>query len=109
MSTPDFSALVARHRTYFGPHTRSDAFAPRLSFFWAIGKNVFMEIAKMCAARLLWAKIVKQFNPKNPKSMSLPSGGPPTPRLAQGNAGRADRSGSCGPWATTAEPDPCSR
>jgi methylmalonyl-CoA mutase len=48
-----------------------DAFAPRLSFFWAIGKNVFMEIAKMRAARLLWAKIVKQFNPKNPKSMSL--------------------------------------
>src|SRR5262249_49672910 len=48
-----------------------DAFAPRLSFFWAIGKDVFMEIAKMRAARLLWAKIVKQFNPKNPKSMSL--------------------------------------
>src|SRR5262245_54678644 len=48
-----------------------DAFAPRLSFFWAIGKDVFMEIAKMRAARLLWARIVKQFNPKNPKSMSL--------------------------------------
>jgi methylmalonyl-CoA mutase N-terminal domain/subunit len=85
MSTPDFSAVVARHRTYFRTGaTRSDAFAPRLSFFWAIGKNVFMEIAKMRAARLLWAKIVKQFNPKNPKRMSLPSGGPPTPRLAQG-------------------------
>ena len=44
-----------------------DAFAPRLSFFWAIGMNHFMEIAKMRAARLLWAKIVKKFNPKNPK------------------------------------------
>jgi len=48
-----------------------DAFAPRLSFFWAVGKNYFMEIAKMRAARVLWAKIVKQFNPKNPKSMAL--------------------------------------
>ncbi len=48
-----------------------DTFAPRLSFFWAIGMNHFMEIAKMRAARLLWAKIVKQFNPKNPKSMAL--------------------------------------
>ena len=48
-----------------------DAFAPRLSFFWAIGMNLFMEIAKMRAARLLWAKIVKQFNPKNPKSLAL--------------------------------------
>jgi len=48
-----------------------DAFAPRLSFFWAVGMNHFMEIAKMRAARLLWAKIVKQFNPKNPKSMAL--------------------------------------
>lgn len=48
-----------------------DDFAPRLSFFWAIGMNHFMEIAKMRAARLLWAKIVKQFNPKNPKSLAL--------------------------------------
>ncbi len=48
-----------------------DAFAPRLSFFWAIGMNHFMEIAKMRAARLLWAKIVKQFNPKNDKSLAL--------------------------------------
>jgi len=48
-----------------------DAFAPRVSFFWAIGMNHFMEIAKMRAARMLWAKIVKQFNPKNPKSMAL--------------------------------------
>ncbi len=48
-----------------------DTFAPRLSFFWAIGMNHFMEIAKMRAARMLWAKIVKQFNPKNPKSLSL--------------------------------------
>ena len=48
-----------------------DAFAPRLSFFWAIGMNHFMEIAKMRAARLLWAKIVKGFGAKNPKSMAL--------------------------------------
>jgi len=49
-----------------------DAFAPRLSFFWAIGMNTFMEVAKMRAARLLWAKLVKEeFNPKNPKSLSL--------------------------------------
>jgi methylmalonyl-CoA mutase len=48
-----------------------DAFAPRLSFFWGIGMNYFMEIAKMRAGRLLWAKIVKQFNPKDPKSMAL--------------------------------------
>ena len=48
-----------------------DDFAPRLSFFWAIGMNFFMEIAKMRAARVLWAKIVKSFNPKNPKSMAL--------------------------------------
>ena len=48
-----------------------DSFAPRLSFFWAIGMNHFMEIAKMRAARMLWAKIVKKFNPKNPKSMAL--------------------------------------
>ena len=48
-----------------------DSFAPRLSFFWAIGMNHFMEIAKMRAARMIWAKLVKQFNPKNPKSLSL--------------------------------------
>lgn len=48
-----------------------DNFAPRLSFFWAIGMNHFMEIAKMRAGRLLWSKIVKQFNPKNPKSLAL--------------------------------------
>ncbi len=48
-----------------------DRFAPRLSFFWAIGMNHFMEIAKMRAARMLWAKLVKQFNPKNKKSLSL--------------------------------------
>ncbi|MCK9625024.1 MAG: methylmalonyl-CoA mutase [Bacteroidales bacterium] len=48
-----------------------DAFAPRLSFFWAIGMNHFMEIAKMRAARMIWAKLVNQFNPKNPKSLSL--------------------------------------
>jgi methylmalonyl-CoA mutase len=48
-----------------------DSFAPRLSFFWGIGMNYFMEIAKMRAARVLWAKMIKQFNPKNPKSMAL--------------------------------------
>tara|TARA_B110001450_G_scaffold232905_1_gene235771 strand:- start:4332 stop:6467 length:2136 start_codon:yes stop_codon:yes gene_type:complete len=48
-----------------------DSFAPRLSFFWAIGMNHFMEIAKMRAARMLWAKLVKQFNPKNSKSLAL--------------------------------------
>ncbi|MBO3142088.1 methylmalonyl-CoA mutase [Dermatophilus congolensis] len=48
-----------------------DAFAPRLSFFWAIGMNFFMEVAKMRAARLLWAKAIKDFGAKNPKSMSL--------------------------------------
>jgi len=48
-----------------------DRFAPRISFFWAIGMNYFMEVAKMRAARLLWAKIIKQFDPQNPKSMAL--------------------------------------
>ncbi|CAL2090915.1 methylmalonyl-CoA mutase [Tenacibaculum sp. 190524A05c] len=48
-----------------------DTFAPRLSFFWAIGMDHFREIAKMRAARMLWAKLVKQFNPKNPKSLAL--------------------------------------
>ncbi len=48
-----------------------DAFAPRLSFFWAIGMNYFMEVAKMRAGRLLWAKLIKQFDPKNPKSLAL--------------------------------------
>jgi methylmalonyl-CoA mutase len=48
-----------------------DAFAPRLSFFWGIGKNYFMEVAKMRAGRLIWAKLMKQFNPKNEKSLIL--------------------------------------
>ena len=48
-----------------------DTFAPRLSFFWAIGMNHFMEVAKMRAARMLWSKLVAQFNPKNPKSLAL--------------------------------------
>ena len=48
-----------------------DDFAPRLSFFWGIGMNHFMEIAKMRAARMLWAKIIRQFEPKNPKSLAL--------------------------------------
>jgi methylmalonyl-CoA mutase len=58
-------------RAGIGAGLSVDDFAPRLSFFWAIGKDVFMEIAKLRAARLLWAKIVKQFNPKSPKSLSL--------------------------------------
>ncbi|MDR0960512.1 MAG: methylmalonyl-CoA mutase [Propionibacteriaceae bacterium] len=48
-----------------------DDFAPRLSFFWAVGMNFFMEVAKMRAARMLWARLVRQFDPSNPKSMSL--------------------------------------
>ncbi|NTU29877.1 methylmalonyl-CoA mutase [Brevibacillus sp. HB1.1] len=48
-----------------------DAFAPRLSFFWAIGMNYFMEVAKMRAGRLIWANLIKQFHPKNEKSMAL--------------------------------------
>jgi methylmalonyl-CoA mutase len=48
-----------------------DAFAPRLSFFWGVGMNYFMEIAKMRAARVLWARLIKQFNPHDPKSMAL--------------------------------------
>ncbi|MBB1484221.1 methylmalonyl-CoA mutase [Tessaracoccus sp. MC1865] len=48
-----------------------DQFAPRLSFFWAVGMNFFMEVAKMRAARMLWARLVRDFGPKNPKSMSL--------------------------------------
>jgi len=48
-----------------------DAFCPRLSFFWAIGMNYFMEVAKLRAGRLLWARLIKQFNPQNPKSLSL--------------------------------------
>ncbi|MGI5822001.1 MAG: methylmalonyl-CoA mutase [Bacteroidales bacterium] len=58
-------------RAGVGAGMNIDDFAPRLSFFWAIGMNHFMEIAKMRAARMLWAKIVKQFNPKNPKSLAL--------------------------------------
>jgi methylmalonyl-CoA mutase cobalamin-binding domain/chain len=58
-------------RTGLSAGLNIDHFAPRLSFFWAISKNTFMEIAKMRAARLLWAKIVKQFGPDNPKSMDL--------------------------------------
>ena len=48
-----------------------DEFAPRLSFFWGIGMNFFMEIAKMRVARMLWSKIVKDFGAKNPKSLML--------------------------------------
>ena len=48
-----------------------DAFCPRLSFFWAIGMNYFMEVAKLRAARMIWAKLINQFSPQNPKSLSL--------------------------------------
>jgi len=58
-------------RTGLGAGLTIDAFAPRLSFFWAIGMNFFMEVAKMRAARLLWAKLVKQFEPTSTKSLSL--------------------------------------
>ena len=58
-------------RTGIAAGLKIDDFAPRLSFFWGIGMNHFMEIAKLRAARVLWARIVKKFNPKNPKSMAL--------------------------------------
>ncbi|HZM13677.1 MAG TPA: methylmalonyl-CoA mutase family protein, partial [Bacteroidales bacterium] len=58
-------------RTGMNAGLNIDDFAPRLSFFWACGLNFFMEIAKMRAARMLWAKIVSEFNPKNPKSLAL--------------------------------------
>ena len=58
-------------RTGLATGLEIDQFAPRLSFFWAIGKNFFMEIAKLRAARLLWAKIISQFEPDNPKSLAL--------------------------------------
>ncbi len=58
-------------RTGLKSGLKIDEFAPRLSFFWAVGMNHFMEIAKMRAARMLWAKIIKSFDPKNPKSMAL--------------------------------------
>jgi len=58
-------------RTGINAGLEIDSFAPRISFFWAIGMNYFMEVAKLRAARLIWAKLIKQFNPGNPKSMSL--------------------------------------
>lgn len=58
-------------RTGLSTGMKIDEFAPRLSFFWAIGMNHFMEIAKMRAARMIWAKLVKQFNPKDEKSLAL--------------------------------------
>ena len=58
-------------RTGIAAGLNIDEFAPRLSFFWGIGMNYFMEIAKLRAARVLWAKLIKGFNPKNPKSMAL--------------------------------------
>jgi len=64
---------LAYLRTGIDAGLHIDDFAPRLSFFWGIGMNFFMEIAKLRAARMLWAKIVKQFNPSNPKSLMLRS------------------------------------
>ncbi len=58
-------------RTGIQAGLNADAFCPRLSFFWAIGMNYFMEVAKLRAARMIWAKLIKQFEPKNPKSLSL--------------------------------------
>ena len=58
-------------RTGINAGLEIDTFAPRLSFFWAQGMNYFMEVAKMRAARVIWAKLIKMFNPKNPKSMAL--------------------------------------
>lgn len=58
-------------RTGINAGLNIDDFAPRLSFFWAEGMNYFMEVAKLRAARLIWAKLIKRFNPKNPKSMAL--------------------------------------
>ncbi|MCP5106706.1 MAG: methylmalonyl-CoA mutase [bacterium] len=58
-------------RTGIKSGLKIDEFAPRLSFFWAEGMNYFMEVAKLRAARLIWAKLIRQFNPKNPKSMAL--------------------------------------
>ncbi len=58
-------------RTGLKAGLHADAFCPRLSFFWAIGMNYFMEVAKLRAARLIWAKLIKQFDPKDPKSLSL--------------------------------------
>jgi len=58
-------------RTGIKANLSVDAFCPRLSFFWGIGMNYYMEVAKMRAARLIWAKLIKQFDPKNPKSLSL--------------------------------------
>src|SRR6202042_3901623 len=58
-------------RAGLGAGLTIDRFAPRLSFFWAIGMNYFMEIAKLRAARLLWAKLMKPFGPKNPASLAL--------------------------------------
>ena len=58
-------------RTGMQAGLKVDAFCPRLSFFWAIGMNYFMEVAKLRAARMIWAKLIKQFEPQNPKSLSL--------------------------------------
>src|SRR5690349_5002050 len=58
-------------RTGIRTGLKVDAFCPRLSFFWAIGMNYFMEVAKLRAARMIWAKLIKQFDPKDPKSLSL--------------------------------------
>ena len=70
-----------------------DRFAPRLSFFWAIGMNFFMEVAKLRAARLLWAKLMKQFDPKDPRSLSLRTHSPDLGLVAR-RAGRVQQRGA---------------
>ena len=87
-----------------------DRFAPRLSFFWAIGMNFFMEVAKMRAARLLWAKLLTQFNPKDPRSLQ-PAHPLPDLRLVADRAGRLQQcdahhhrsdGGNAGPYPVAA-------
>ena len=70
-----------------------DRFAPRLSFFWAIGMNFFMEVAKLRAARLLWAKLMKEFDPKDPRSLSLRAHSPDLGLVAR-RAGRVQQRGA---------------
>ena len=81
-----------------------DAFAPRLSFFWAIGMNFFMEVAKLRAARLLWAKLIKHFEPEDPKSLSLRT--QPDLRLVADRAGRVQQRRAHLPRGDGGDPGP---
>ena len=80
-----------------------DRFAPRLSFFWAVGMNFFMEVAKMRAARALWARLVREFDPQNPKSLSLRTH---SPDLAAGRSPRRTSSTTCSAPASRRWPRP---